>query len=256
MPSIQARSRGHLASTLGEMPSSPFPQHRELPLRRAPGPAASLPSCWSVFPRTVSSVRRAPAHPRSPALVSPSTPQGLTQRSLSWANSQSALSSRQKCPIPSPNVLPPSEAAFLDPVLKTTWVGPSGGARAWQDNLLLLCNHARAGHHSPASPQGTSLLPWPGGQSPVGGPGRGRAGREIRAEATGDQVVPRGGNEMAPATRAVNKGSQTGCRGPVPGVWELGSRGRVFVFSVIISLLFPVVCSEARCGSASWSQLC
>lgn len=132
--------------------------------------------------------------------------------------------------------------------------GLSGGARVWEDNLPLLCNHGLGWSPQPHQPPGDKAHAWARDQNPMGGLGWCRVGREIRAEATGDQVAPRVGNKMAPATRAANKGSQTRCCGRVPSLWgnmsspkdqkpvlwELGSQGWVFrVFCNYFPFVLP-----------------
>lgn len=89
----------------------------------------------------------------------PGTQSGLNWCLLSWADPQSTLSSTHRenvssLPIPCPKVLQPLEAALLDPMPKTSWVGLPGGVRGWEDNLLLLCNHILGWSPQPHQPPG------------------------------------------------------------------------------------------------------
>lgn len=165
---------------------------------------------------------------------------------LSWASPQGTFSSPHRksvpsLPVPSPNVLPPPEVAFLDPILKTTWVVLSGGARAWEDNLVLLCNHALGWSPQPHQPPGDKAHAL--AQRPERH-GRPRVGPSWKGDKSRGHGRPSGshgaGNEMAPATRAVNKESQARCRSLVPGIWELGSQDWVFrVFCNYFPFVLP-----------------
>lgn len=128
-------------------------------------------------------------------------------------------------PNPPPNVLPPPEVAFLDPILKTTWVVLSGGARVWEDNLVLLCNHALG--WSPPPHQAPRDKAHALAQRPdaMGGRGWGPVGREIEQKPRGDPVVPRGWKRDG--TR--HEGCEQGKPGEVPqprsrhlGTWQPG----------------------------------
>ena len=74
--------------------------------------------------------------------------------------------------IPYPKVLQPSEVILLDPMLKTTWVGPSGRV-VWENNLPLLCNPALGWSPQPRQPPGDTAhalgqRPEPGGRPRIG----------------------------------------------------------------------------------------
>lgn len=143
-------------------------------------------------------------------------------------------------PNPSPNIFPPPEVAFLDPTLKTTWVVLSGGARAWESNLVLLCNHALGWSPQPHQPPGDKAHALAQRPDAMGGLGWSPAGREIEQRPRATKWFPGAGNEMAPATRAANKESQARCRSLVPGIWELGSQDWVFrVFCNYFPFVLP-----------------
>lgn len=73
----------------------------------------------------------------------------------------------------------------------------------------------------------------------MGGLGRGRVGREIRAEATGDQAVPRGEKQDGAPHEGYEQARRVTAALP-QAFGNLAARAGFFVFSVIISLLFSL----------------
>lgn len=91
-------------------------------------------------------------------------------------------------------------------------------------------------------------------QNPVGGLGWGQAGKETKAESTGDQRVPRQETRWHPPRGLRTREARQGARRLVPGLqgdasspkdrkpvlWELGSQGWVFrVFCNYFPFVLP-----------------
>lgn len=177
---------------------------------------------------------------------------------LGQSSEHSFLSPQGKCPKPAisyPNVLQPSAAALLDPMSKTTWVGLSVGARVWEDNLPLLCNHGLGWSAQPRQPPGDKAHALGQRPEPYGRPGvglswkgdnsrghwrpSGSQGRETRWQ------LPRGlrTRKARRGVAALSQAFGATCRHQrIRNLYfgNLAARARFFVFSVIISLLFSL----------------
>lgn len=173
------------------------------------------------------------------------------------SSEHSLLSPQGKCPKPAHSlskVLQPSEVALLDPMLKTTWVGPSGRV-VWENNLLLLCNPALGWSPPPRQPPGDKAhalgqRPEPGGRPRVGpswkrDKSRTHGGPSVSQEWKARWCPPRDHEQGQPGEVSATLAQAFGvtCRHQRIGnlyFGNLAAGAGFFVFSVIISLLFSL----------------
>ena len=172
------------------------------------------------------------------------------------SSERALLSPQGKCPKPAHSlskVLQPSEVALLDPMLKTTGVGPSGRV-ASENNLPLLCNPALGWSAPPRQPPGDKAHALGQRPEPGGRPRVGPSWKRDKSRAHGGPSVSQEWKARWYRHETTNRAARRGTRGLSPGFGvtchhqrirnlyfgNLAAGAGFFVFSVIISLLFSL----------------
>lgn len=172
------------------------------------------------------------------------------------SSERALLSPQGKCPKPAHSlskVLQPSEVALLDPMLKTTGVGPSGRV-ASENNLPLLCNPALGWSAPPRQPPGDKAHALGQRPEPGGRPRVGPSWKRDKSRAHGGPSVSQEWKARWYRHETTNRAARRGARGLSPGFGvtchhqrirnlyfgNLAAGAGFFVFSVIISLLFSL----------------